>query len=276
MGGSRWVARAKAVSLAIAGAIGALAIADHLFPPDLSRARDVSIEVRDRDGSLLRPFLAGDGMWRLSTRVGDVSPRYLAVLKAYEDRRFDTHFGIDPQAAARALYQNATAGHVVSGASTLTMQVARLLHPAKKRGFTTKLAQSLRAVQLELRYSKNDILELYLTLAPFGGNIEGVRAASLSYFGKEPKSLTLAEATLLVALPQSPEHARPDKNPEEAAAAREKVLRASGVAQVQRRDHRHGHRWEAAETHSGIGLVGGEIPRRRRSRRHRRRQDRHA
>src|SRR5258706_832112 len=216
--------RPRAVPLALAGVVAALAAADHLFPPDLSRARDLSSEVRDREGGLLRPFLARDGNWRLSTRVDDVNPRYLSIVKVYEDQRFDSHFGIDPGAAGRALYQNLIAGHVVSGASTLTMQVARLLHPSKKRGLATKLVQSLRAVQLELRYSKKEILELYLTLAPFGGNIEGVRAASLSYFGKEPKSLTLAEAALLVALPQSPERARPDRNSEAATMAREKVL----------------------------------------------------
>src|SRR6185295_19481209 len=101
----------------------------------------------------------------------------------------------------------------VSGASTITMQVARLLEPGHKRGIGTKFLQMVRALQLEIRYSKDEILAMYLTLAPFGGNVEGVRAASLAYFGKEPKALTLAEAPLLVALPQSPERARPDRHP---------------------------------------------------------------
>ncbi len=205
------------------GLLSALAAADRANPPNLARAERLSVEVRDSHGVLLRPFLAADGAWRLKTTVADVSPRYLALLKAYEDQRFDSHFGVDFFAVARALRQLAEAGHVVSGASTLTMQVARLLEPRPK-GIVTKLFQSVRAVQLELRYSKDDILGLYLTLAPFGGNLEGVRAASLAYFGKEPKVLTLAESALLVALPQSPERERPDRHALAAQAARDKVL----------------------------------------------------
>jgi len=213
-----------AVLLASIGTAAALAAADRISPPDLSRARDLSVEVRDSDGNLLRAFLANDGTWRLLTRMNDVSTRYIATLKSYEDKRFDSHFGVDPKAAARAFYQYASSGRVRSGASTLTMQVARLLYPQRKRGLVTKMAQALRAVQLEAHYSKSEILDLYLTLAPFGGNIEGVRAASLVYFGKEPKALTAAEAALLVALPQAPERVRPDRNPQFAAAARDKVL----------------------------------------------------
>ena len=205
------------------GLVSALAAADRANPPNLARAERLSVEVRDSYGALLRPFLASDGEWRLNTTVADVSPRYLALLKAYEDQRFDSHFGVDFLAVARALRQLAEAGHVVSGASTLTMQVARLLEP-KPRGIVTKLFQATRALQLELRYSKDEILSLYLTLAPFGGNLEGVRAASLAYFGKEPKALSLAEAALLVALPQSPERARPDRHAIAAVAARDKVL----------------------------------------------------
>src|SRR5262245_24851534 len=213
-----------AVLLASIGTAAALAAADRISPPDLSRARDLSVEVRDSDGNLLRAFLANDGTWRLLTRMNDVSTRYIATLKSYEDKRFDSHFGVDPKAAARAFYQYASSGRVRSGASTLTMQVARLLYPQRKRGLVTKMAQALRAVQLEAHYPKSEILDLYLTLAPFGGNIEGVRAASLVYFGKEPKALTAAEAALLVALPQAPERVRPDRNPQFAAAARDKVL----------------------------------------------------
>ena len=129
-------------------------------------------------------------------RRARVSPRYLAMLKAYEDKRFDDHCGVDPLAVARAAVQYALAGHVVSGGSTLTMQVARLLEPPKLAASRTKLFQMVRAMQLEERYSKDEILSFYLTLAPFGGNLEGVRAASLSYFGKEPSRIDLAEAAL--------------------------------------------------------------------------------
>ncbi len=174
-------------------------------------------------GRILRAFLSTDGKWRLGTAVADVDPRYLAYLKAYEDQRFDDHWGIDPLAAGRAALQLAGAGHIVSGASTLTMQTARLLEPGP-RNLVTKVKQIVRAIQLERRYSKTQILSMYLTLAPFGGNIEGVRAASLAYFGKEPKVLTAGEAALLVALPQSPERLRPDRPKSHSLAGRDKVL----------------------------------------------------
>jgi len=202
----------------------ALVAADFLFPPDMSRYENVSREVDARDGTLLRPFLSKDGDWRLKTSVRDVDPRYLTLLKAYEDKRFDAHFGVDPIAVARAAFQYATAGHVISGASTLSMQAARLLEPHRTRNVLAKLGQMIRAIQLEERYSKDRILSIYLTLAPFGGNIEGVRAASLTYFGKEPATLDLSESALLVALPQSPARQRPDRHAIAAKKGRDKVL----------------------------------------------------
>ncbi|HVP85773.1 MAG TPA: penicillin-binding protein 1C [Rhizomicrobium sp.] len=215
--------RKRTVILSVLGVLCALVIADRLFPPDMTRATTLSTEVLDRHGKLLRPFLSHDGYWRLKTTPADVSSRYLTLLKAYEDKRFDLHPGVDPLALARAVYQLASNGHHVSGASTLTMQVARLLEP-RPRGYGAKLIQMIRAVQLEERYSKDEILSFYLTLAPFGGNLEGVRAASLAYFGKEPKSLSLSEAALLVALPQSPERQRPDRHTIAARRARDHVL----------------------------------------------------
>jgi penicillin-binding protein 1C len=223
VGTRRWPSRLIAAGFAALGVIGALAAADRANPPDLARLRMLSPEVVDRHGVLLRPFLSKDGYWRLRTRVRDVSPRYLALLKAYEDQRFDSHWGVDPFAIVRAAVQFVRAGHVVSGASTLTMQTARLLEP-RPRGLTTKIFQMLRALQLEERYSKDEILSFYLTLAPFGGNLEGVRAASLAYFGKEPSALDLSEASLLVALPQSPARLRPDRHALAAKAGRAKVL----------------------------------------------------
>jgi penicillin-binding protein 1C len=209
---------------AAAIAIAATAIgADALFPPDLGRARTTSTIVVDADNAMLRPFETADGKWRLAARTDDVDRRYLALLRAYEDRRFFEHRGVDPLALLRAAGQWLSAGHVVSGGSTLTMQVARLLEP-RPRGIGAKLRQIARATQLEVHYDKNEVLALYLTLAPFGGNLEGVRAASLAYFGKEPARLSLDEAALLVALPQSPERLRPDRHPEAAAGGREKVL----------------------------------------------------
>jgi penicillin-binding protein 1C len=195
-----------------------------LGPLDLAVAEQRSTVVLDREGRLLRPFATSDGRWRLPISTADVDPRYVALLKAYEDRRFDRHAGIDPLALVRAGAQLLTQGKVVSGGSTLTMQVARLLEPRDERTLRAKLRQAVRAVQLERRLSKNDVLALYLSLAPYGGNIEGTRAASLAYFGREPKRLSYGEAALLVALPQAPEARRPDRFAVAARRARDRVL----------------------------------------------------
>lgn len=205
------------------GLAGAVMAADRANPPDMSRFARLSPEVVDRHGVLLRPFLSKDGYWRLKTTPAEVNPRYLILLKAYEDKRFDDHWGVDPLAMLRALFQFGHAGRIVSGGSTLTMQAARLLEP-RPRGLAAKLVQMMRALQLEARYSKDDILSIYLTLAPFGGNLEGVRAASLAYFGKPPSALDLSEAALLVALPQSPARDRPDRHGRAAIRGRDKVL----------------------------------------------------
>ncbi len=215
--------RRRLIALFLAGCVCAAVIADRLNPPDMTRAQELSPQVVARDGTLMRVFLSADGAWRIRTTPDQVSPRYLAMLKAYEDRRFERHWGVDPPALLRAVLQLVRAGHVVSGGSTLTMQVARLLEP-HGHGVPGKLHQLIRAAQLEVRYSKDEILALYLTLAPMGGNLEGVRAASLSYFGKEPKNLDLAESALLVALPQSPARQRPDRNATAARKGRDKVL----------------------------------------------------
>jgi penicillin-binding protein 1C len=212
------VAALAATSLAT----GALAL-DRIFPPDLSRYHERSSETVDANGRLLRAFTTADGKWRLKTTVDDVDPVYLALLKAYEDRRFDDHWGIDPLAAARAAGQWISRGRIISGASTISMQAARLLEP-RPRGLLTKAIQSARALQLEWRYSKREVLAIYLTLAPMGGNLEGVRAASFAYFGKEPRQLSAAEAALLVAIPQSPERRRPERAGRSAQLARDRVL----------------------------------------------------
>lgn len=211
----------------------ALGVYAWMLPPlDLERAMARSPVVLDRDGKLLRPFLTDDGRWKLPVTRADVDPRYIGMLKAYEDKRFEHHHGIDPVAMLRATGQFLVHGKIRSGGSTLTMQVARLLEPQDTRTLTAKLRQSLRALELERRFGKDEILDLYLTLAPFGGNIEGVRAASLAWFGKEPKRLSTSEAALLVALPQSPETRRPDRFPKTAQAARGRVLARIATARL--------------------------------------------
>jgi penicillin-binding protein 1C len=200
-----------------------------LGPLDLTQVEERSPIVLDRKGELLRPYATADGRWRLPVGVDDVDPQFLAMLKLYEDARFDRHVGVDPLAVLRAALQVVMHGRIVSGSSTLTMQVARLLEPRAERSLEAKLRQMVRAIQLERLLSKDEILTLYLTLAPYGGNLEGVRAASIAYFGREPKRLSHAQAALLVALPQSPETRRPDRFPEAAEAARAKVLERAGA-----------------------------------------------
>ncbi|WP_044542042.1 penicillin-binding protein 1C [Bradyrhizobium sp. LTSP885] len=196
-----------------------------LGPLPLAEAKQVSTSVVDRNGKLLRAYAMADGRWRLPVDAkAAVDPTYLKLLFAYEDKRFYAHHGIDPLALSRAAFQLLTSGHIVSGGSTITMQLARLMEPRQQRSIYAKLRQMVRAVELERQLSKDQILDLYLALAPFGGNLEGVRAASIAYFGKEPKRLSLAEAALLVALPQSPERRRLDRYPEAAHIARDRVL----------------------------------------------------
>jgi len=219
-----------AAATSIAAAIG-IAVWQ-MGPPPLASADQMSAIVLDRHGQLLRAFTTEEGRWRLPVEPAEVDPRYIAMLLAFEDRRFRSHFGVDPIAMGRAILQFVTHGRVISGGSTLTMQVARLLDGEHDRTLIGKFRQMVRALQLEARLSKDDILRLYLRLAPFGGNLEGVRAASLAYFGKEPRRLSIGEAALLVALPQSPEARRPDRALAAAQRARDRVLARLVEAQV--------------------------------------------
>jgi len=201
-------------------------------------AVDTGAEVLARDGRALRVWTVADGRWRLATDAGRVDPLYLAMLVGYEDRRFASHPGVDWRALARATWQAATTGRVVSGGSTLTMQVARLLEDSGTGQWQGKWRQIRLALALERRLSKPEILSLYLHLAPFGGNVEGVRAASLAWFGREPGRLTPAQAALLVALPQSPTARRPDRQPDAAAQGRARVLaRALAAGLIDRDTH---------------------------------------
>jgi penicillin-binding protein 1C len=217
--------------MAVAAALGLAVLlwaADRMFPPALDRYEARSLELVAADGTLLNASLTRDGMVRLLATPDSVSPRYLELLLATEDRRFWRHSGVDPLALLRASWQVLRHGHVVSGGSTLTMQAARLLTP-HRRTLLGKLQDILRALQLEAHLSKRQILSIYLTLAPMGGNIEGVRAASLIYFEREPARLTEAQAALLAALPRSPTRLRPDRHLDRAAAAAYRVLDRAGA-----------------------------------------------
>ncbi|MEM9839519.1 MAG: penicillin-binding protein 1C [Pseudomonadota bacterium] len=183
-----------------------------------------SVEVVDRDGLPLRTFPVAEGRWRLSADLDDIDPRFIEALLLIEDKRFFDHSGVDLTAVLRATRDNAVRGRIVSGASTITMQTARMLEP-RPRTLWSKGIETLRALQIERRLSKEEILELYLTLTPYGGNLEGLRAASFAYFGRDTHALTDAQIALLLALPQSPEVRRPDRHAKHALSARETILK---------------------------------------------------
>jgi penicillin-binding protein 1C len=196
---------------------------DLALPPPLHRAAIVSPVVEDAEGAWLRAFATREQKWRLAAQLDRTDQEFLRRLIAIEDERFWLHPGVDPIAVARAGLSFARKGEATSGASTLTMQTARLLEP-RPRTIPSKLIEMVRALQIERRLTKREILALYLTLTPYGGNLEGVRAASRAYFGRDPTGLSDAEMALLIALPQAPEARRPDRRPKAARAARDAIL----------------------------------------------------
>lgn len=216
----RWLlGGAAALALAASGAV----VLDRLFPPDLRRLASVGTEVHDRNGRVLALLPAPGGVWRFRTEASQVPPHFRDLLIAVEDRRFWSHPGVDPIALARAAAQWIRAGRVVSGGSTLSMQAARLLEP-RPRTLRSKLIEIARAIQLEARFGKQGVLGIWLTLAPYGGNLEGVRAGSLAWFGVPSERLEPEQAALLVAIPRRPEALRPDRHADRAEILRARVL----------------------------------------------------
>ncbi|WP_232012414.1 peptidoglycan glycosyltransferase PbpC [Cedecea lapagei] len=198
-------------------------MADKLWPLPLHEVNPARVVVAE-DGTPLWRFADAEGIWRYPVALDQVSPHYLEALIGYEDRWFWDHPGVNPFSILRAAWQDLRNGEVISGGSTLTMQVARLLDP-HPRTFGGKIRQVWRAFQLEWHLSKTEILTLYLNRAPFGGTLQGIGAASWAYLGKAPEQLSYSEAALLAVLPQAPSHLRPDRWPERAQQARDKVLR---------------------------------------------------
>ncbi len=191
--------------------------------PNGALLRPSSTLVFDRQGHLLNAYLSEDDMWRIQTPLSQISPYLQLSLLGFEDRWFYFHPGVNPLALVRALRQNIQSGHIVSGGSTITMQIARMMEP-KQRNYGNKLYEILRAFQLELRYSKPQLLEIYFNMAPYGGNIEGVAAAAWLYFGKEPSQLSMSEAALLTAIPNSPNLYRPNVYFKKSLRARNGIL----------------------------------------------------
>ncbi|KAA5801101.1 penicillin-binding protein 1C [Alkalicaulis satelles] len=255
-------------------AVFVLKIADLVLPPPIEAGRSVSLVVADREGRALRAFPVEEGRWRLAADLDRIDPAFIDALLAVEDRRFYRHGGVDALAMIRAVGQAVMSGRIQSGASTITMQTARLLEPRPDRTIGAKLIEMARAVQLERRLSKDEILELYLTLAPYGGNLQGVRAASWAWFDREPDRLTPDQIALLIALPQAPEARRPDLRPEAARSARARLLqrmarlelisetRAADAADEAIPEGRHAfpaRAWHAAETIRARATIAGEV-----------------
>src|SRR3989442_3572070 len=202
-----------------------LEVLDRCFSlPAPGRDSPYATVVVARDGTPLRAFPGDDYVWRHPVLLNEVSPLYLDALVRYEDRMFRWHPGVNPVALIRAGFQWVRYGRIVSGGSTITMQVARIIHPTR-RTLAGKLVQMARALQLERHFSKNEILRIYINYAPMGGVLEGVEAASRAYLGKSSNRLTHAEAALLTVLPQLPSRLRPDRYAERAQLARDKVVR---------------------------------------------------
>lgn len=194
----RWGKRA---GIALVSLVLLFFLLDLLFPLRV----DViySPVIAARDGSVLHAYLTRDQQWRMKARLDEITPGLRKAIVYKEDKHFYCHFGIDVLAAGRALFNNIFQGRRTSGASTITMQVARMLD-RKPRTYGNKLVEMFRALQLEKRYSKDEILQLYLNLVPYGSNIQGVKAASVLYFGKSPDQLSLAEITALSIIPNRP------------------------------------------------------------------------
>lgn len=219
----RW-ALALAAAILLAAPWLWLRTLDLLFPFPWERLqRPPAVVVTDRQGEPLRFFLPADQRWRLPIRLEELPPEVRRALVASEDQRFYSHPGVDPLAVARAVWANLRRRQVVSGASTISMQVARMADPGR-RTLRSKLRETVRAIQLERRFSKDRILEMYLNLTPYGGNVEGIGAAAWFYFGKGPDQLSLGEIALLTALPRSPLRYDPTLHPRAAQVARDRVL----------------------------------------------------
>ena len=221
---SRLAIRAITLLIVIAGVAAGL---DHLYPPNLDRLATTGTEVIDRQGRTVAMLPAPGGVWRFRATSDDAAPVLLRTLVATEDRHFWHHPGVNPRSLLRASLQDLRAGRIVSGGSTLTMQTARLLEP-RPRTVRSKLIEIARALQLEWHFSKREILGIWLTLAPYGGNLEGVRAGSMAWFGASARNLDASQAALLVGIPRRPEGLRPDRHPDAARTVRDRILMGDG------------------------------------------------
>jgi penicillin-binding protein 1C len=198
---TRWFRWTKRISITGIIGLGLFLLLDTIFP--FRATIDYAQLITARDGSVLYGFLSHDDKWRMKTELSEITPELRKAIIHKEDRFFYYHLGINPIAIGRAAANNIFSGRKTSGASTITMQVARLLQP-KKRTYGNKVVEMFRAMQLEWHYSKDEILQLYLNLVPYGGNVEGVKSAALLYFGQLPNRLSVAQLTTLAIVPNRP------------------------------------------------------------------------
>lgn len=193
------------------------------FPYEAIKNIQYSKCIFDSQGNLLRAFTNKDGLWLMPVELKEISPQLINATLSIEDNRFRKHFGVDVFAVMRAAGLNLKNGRTISGASTISMQVIRILEN-RKRSLPNKIIEAVHAIKLETIYSKDEILKLYFEIAPYGDNIHGIKAASLRYFNKQPADLTLSECALLAGLPQSPSKLRPNRYPDRAKKRRDRVL----------------------------------------------------
>src|SRR6185369_17313201 len=191
----------KRTAFVLAGLVVLFFLLNWIFP--LPHAKEYSTVVTDNRGEVINAYLTSDQKWRMKTELNEISPLLRKTIIAKEDKYFYSHPGINAVAITKAFFKNIFRMKTVSGASTITMQVARALGH-RKRNIGSKIIETFRAFQIELKYSKSEILQMYLNLVPYGGNIEGVKAASLLYFNKDPDHLSLAEITALSIIPNRP------------------------------------------------------------------------
>jgi len=204
--------RNKWLRYVLAGSLSLLllfTIIDRAYP--IKTDLDYSQIFLSEDGTLLHAFLNDKDKWRMKIGLDEINDQLKRVIIYKEDKFFYYHIGINPVSVVEALIKNIIRGERVSGASTITMQVARLLEP-KSRTYANKMIEMFRALQLEWHLSKREILQLYLNLAPYGGNIEGVKSASYLYFQQPPQALSLAQVTVLATVPNDPENLRIGQN----------------------------------------------------------------
>lgn len=221
---SKWSKRLRTGALFQAACLGFLAFLTFDACNPVETDVPWSRVVQDRNGEILQAFLSADDKWRLAADLHEVTGDWVRAMIAKEDRFFYRHPGVNPLAVARAAFNNAVRGYRTSGASTITMQTVKLLEP-RPRTLTSKAVEAVRALQLEWRYSKREILQLYVNLLPYGGNIEGVKSASLLYFGKMPQQLSLDEIALLTVIPNDPERYKFGADQAAAKRRRDQVLR---------------------------------------------------